>query len=193
MFAFSTLLSETEADPWLVRPQAKPLASSLFVPVARNLKNNFMLGCYSFVLSNKWAKSFLIYFHLFVEPINFFAMHFKIWQYKKIKKLTEFSPSGAYGPAGEQGIKQVVLKQALQKGKTQSKLTWGLNLSLVTSITECCCSVAKSCPTLWFHGLQHARLPCPPLSPGVCSNSCPLSWWCYPTISSSASPFSFCL
>ena len=37
--------------------------------------------------------------------------------------------------------------------------------------------------SLWPHGLQHARLPCPSLSPGVCSNSCPLSW-CYPTISS---------
>ena len=31
------------------------------------------------------------------------------------------------------------------------------------------------------HGLQHARLPCPSLSPGVCSNSCPLSWWWHPT------------
>ena len=31
------------------------------------------------------------------------------------------------------------------------------------------------------HGLQHARLPCPSLSPGVCSNSCLLSWWCHPT------------
>ena len=46
-------------------------------------------------------------------------------------------------------------------------------------------SVAKSCPTLWPHGLQHARLPCSSLSPGVCSNSCPLSQWCHPTISSS--------
>ena len=35
------------------------------------------------------------------------------------------------------------------------------------------------------HGLQHARLPCPSLSPGVCSDSCPWSWWCHPTISSS--------
>ena len=34
------------------------------------------------------------------------------------------------------------------------------------------------------HGLQHSRLPCPSLSPGACSNSCPLSWWCHPTISS---------
>jgi len=40
------------------------------------------------------------------------------------------------------------------------------------------------------HGLQHARLPCPSPSPGACSNSCPLSWWCHPTISSSVIPFS---
>ena len=39
-------------------------------------------------------------------------------------------------------------------------------------------------------GLQDARLPCPSLSPGVCSNSYPLSWWCHPTISSSVAPFS---
>ena len=35
------------------------------------------------------------------------------------------------------------------------------------------------------HGLQHVRPPCPSPSPGACSNSCPLSWWCHPTISSS--------
>ena len=40
------------------------------------------------------------------------------------------------------------------------------------------------------HGLQYTRLPCLSLSPWVCSNSCPLSWWCYPTISSSVVPFS---
>ena len=45
--------------------------------------------------------------------------------------------------------------------------------------------------SLQAHGLQHTRLPCPPLSPRVCSNSCPLSQWCYPTISSSATLFSF--
>ena len=40
------------------------------------------------------------------------------------------------------------------------------------------------------HGSQHARLPCPSPSPGVYSNSCPLSWWCHLTISSSVVPFS---
>ena len=43
------------------------------------------------------------------------------------------------------------------------------------------------------HGLQHARPPCPSPTPGVYSNSCPLSWWCHPTISSSVVPFSSCL
>ena len=43
------------------------------------------------------------------------------------------------------------------------------------------------------HGLQHARLPCPSPSPRVCSNPCPLSWWCHPTISSSVARFSSCL
>ena len=46
--------------------------------------------------------------------------------------------------------------------------------------------------TLSPHGLQHARLPCPLPFPRVCSNSCPLSWWCHPTISSSVSLFSSC-
>ena len=42
------------------------------------------------------------------------------------------------------------------------------------------------------HALQYARLPCPSLSPGVCSNSCLLRWWGHPTISSSITPFSSC-
>ena len=42
------------------------------------------------------------------------------------------------------------------------------------------------------HGLQHARLSCPSPSPRVCSNSCPLSQWCHPTISTSVIPFSSC-
>ena len=47
--------------------------------------------------------------------------------------------------------------------------------------------------SLRSHGLQHTRLPCPSPSPRICSNSCPLNWWCCPTISSSVIPFSSCL
>ena len=45
----------------------------------------------------------------------------------------------------------------------------------------------------WPNGLQHARLPYPSPTPGAFSNSCPSSWWCHTTISSSVVPFSFCL
>ena len=52
------------------------------------------------------------------------------------------------------------------------------------------CSVMSN--SLQPHGLQHARLPCPSTFPGACSNSCQLSQWCHPTISSSVVPFSSC-
>ena len=56
------------------------------------------------------------------------------------------------------------------------------------------CSVQFNCSivsdSLWPHGLQHVRLPCPLPTPGACSNSYPSSWWCHPTISSSVILFS---
>ena len=60
------------------------------------------------------------------------------------------------------------------------------------------CSVQFSCSvvsdSLQPHGLQHTRLPCPSPTPvWACPNSCPLSGWCYPTISFSVLPFSSCL
>ena len=58
---------------------------------------------------------------------------------------------------------------------------------------ECCLSF--TCVLSGFlqpHGSQNARFPCRSLSTRGCSNSCPLSWWCHPTISSSIAPFSSC-
>ena len=54
-------------------------------------------------------------------------------------------------------------------------------------------SVTQPFPTLRPRGLQHARPLCPSPTPRVCSNSCPLSRWCHPTISSSVIPFFSCL
>ena len=53
------------------------------------------------------------------------------------------------------------------------------------------CSVMSD--SLWLHGLQHTRLPCPLPTLWACTNSCPLSWWCHPTISSSVISFSSCI
>ena len=81
-----------------------------------------------------------------------------------------------------------------------------VNLIFYWSIVElqCCvnyCCIAKLLffspsvvsDSLQHHGLEHTRLPCPSLSPRVHSNSCPLSHWCHPTISSSVTHFSSCL
>ena len=64
------------------------------------------------------------------------------------------------------------------------------NLSFSPSVQFSCSVVSNS---LWQHGQQHARLPCPSPTPRACSNSSPMSWWCHPTISSSVIPFSSCL
>ena len=74
----------------------------------------------------------------------------------------------------------------IQWMKKPPKLGYQTDLLLFFS-----CSVVSN--SLWAHRLKHARLPCPSLSPRACSNSCPLSWWCHPTISSFVVSFSFCL
>ena len=65
---------------------------------------------------------------------------------------------------------------------------WSFNLTLKKGSVQFSCSVISD--SLQPHGLQHARIPCPSPFPGVYSNSCPLSQWCHPTISSSVVPFS---
>ena len=80
-------------------------------------------------------------------------------------------------------------KRRISKWKTAHRETWMKCFSCCF-----CCSVAKSCPILCDpHGQQHPRLLCPSLSTGICSNSCPPSQWCHPTISSFNAPLSFCL
>ena len=72
----------------------------------------------------------------------------------------------------------VALVKLLYKSITQLFNAGSVQFSPVTS------------NSLWPHGLQHARPPCPSPNPGACSNLCPSSQWCHPTISSSVVPFS---
>ena len=84
-----------------------------------------------------------------------------------------------------------------KKQETESnqlgKLDYGLRVTelfIILLLLLFSCSVMSD--SLRPHGLQHARLPCPSTSPGACSSSCPLSWWCHPTILSSVVPVSSC-
>ena len=69
--------------------------------------------------------------------------------------------------------------------------TWLLRrVSPISLVAQFSCSVVSD--SLWLHGLQHTRLPCPSPTPGAYSNSCPSRRWCCPIISSSDIPFSSC-
>ena len=81
--------------------------------------------------------------------------------------------------------------------KEKNPLKFGMNnpathqmlyLLLNTLLLLLGCPVTSD--SLWPHRRQHTTLSCPSPSPGVCSHSCPLSWWCHPTISFSVTPFS---
>ena len=73
----------------------------------------------------------------------------------------------------------------------RANLTHSLKISISTHLySSVQFSHSVLSDSLWPHGLQHARPPYPSPTPRVYSNSCPLSWWCHPTISSSVIPFS---
>jgi len=76
------------------------------------------------------------------------------------------------------------------QGKNVADITT-FSYSISTYWVQFSCSVVSD--LLQPHAWQHSRLPCPSPTPGVCSDSCPSSRWCYPTISSSVLPFSSCL
>ena len=79
----------------------------------------------------------------------------------------------------------------MDEGKRLVEASWWqwvkLGLALVDRAMLSSRSVVSDSAT---RGLQHARPPCPSPTPRACSNSCALSWWCHPTISSSVVPFS---
>ena len=106
-------------------------------------------------------------------------------------RILEFLPLPSPGISPIQGSNTYLL--CLQHWPTVSlplappgKLLWSQ-----FSSGQFCHSVMSD--SLWPHGLQHARLPCPPPTPGTYSSSCPLSRWCHPTNSSSVNLFSSCL
>ena len=81
---------------------------------------------------------------------------------------------------------QWTITQPCKRMKSFHFNNW-INLEGVQSVQS------LSCVQLFAPWIAEARLPCPTQTPGACSNSCPSSWWCHWTISSSVVPFSSCL
>ena len=86
----------------------------------------------------------------------------------------EMSKQGYY-------VKKQVESDTILYGCTVSEKVWDISVQFSRAVVS---------DSWWAHGLQHIRLPCPSSTPGACSNSCPSSQWCHPTISSSVIPFS---
>ena len=93
-----------------------------------------------------------------------------------------------YSPPGS-SIHGILQARILESGAIAFSIltTKDQFLSMWRTTNQFSCSVVSD--SLQPHGLWHARPPCPSPTAGVYSNSCPMSWWCHPTISSSVIPF----
>ena len=85
------------------------------------------------------------------------------------------------------GLEKVSFHSNPKERQYQTMFKLSHNCTHLSSVQFSCSVMSNS---LKPHGLQHARPPCPSPTPRICSNTCPLSQWCHPTISSSIVPFS---
>ena len=132
--------------------------------------------------------SLIIYFiHIPIEPKNWY-----FWTMELEKTLESPLESKEIKPVNPNGNQPWIFLRT--DAETEAPILWPPDAKnwLISEKKESK-SLSVMSNSLWPHGLQHTRLPCPSPTPGVCSNSCPLSWWCHPTILSPVVPFSFCL
>ena len=137
--------------------------------------------CVIFYCMAKWISYFI-----HIPPL--FKISFPIWgmakpiQYCKVKKNNNNKISFPF--RSPQSIKHSSLCYTVDVPNL-------ILMFLLHIPVRFSCSVMSN--SFWPHGLRHTRLPCPSPTPRACSNSCPSSQWCHPTISSSIVPFSSCL
>ena len=110
---------------------------------------------------------------------------------------TDQDPEGLLGMEAFQMVASQRKEGMQRRGRSSLETIvqpWGRILVPPQGISVQFSSVPQSCPTLCdpMDCMQHVRLPCPSPTPGACSNSCPWTWWCHPTISSFVVPFSSC-
>ena len=131
----------------------------------------------------KLSEFFVCLLVYFLKVVIVKRLHLKDVKYQKSKK----------GHYSSQIIKYEFVNGAWERYKLTLNNSGNSDSFSITFHIITVSQFSRSGPTLWPHEPQHARPPCRlSPTPGVYSNSCPLSQWCHPTISSSVIPFSSC-
>ena len=130
-----------------------------------------------------------MHFHSFPAPSGHHWLHFFFLIEKEVGKQSLFVASTMRGRGCYEGDIYMLDRLSCCKhflffvilNSSNHKITVSCLITVHPMLSFSRSAVSNS---LWPHGLQHTRLPCPSPSSGACSNSCPLSWRCHPTISS---------
>ena len=113
--------------------------------------------------------------------LAYYAKHSSAWPSQIFHKCTSYN---------SREVLSVISIHCISSKSISLKSGVPISLNEVHSVRFSRSFVSNLCDP---HGLQYARHSCPSPTPGDCSDSCPLSQWCHPTITSSIIPFSFCL
>ena len=126
--------------------------------------------------------------------LKFYPELFISWR-RKWQPTPVFLPGKSHGQRNVAGLQSMGSRRIRHDWMTSLIHFHKLRVSDLRIMQICLSSVQFSrsvvSDSLWSHGLQHTRPPCPSPTPRVYSNSCPWSRWCHPTISSSVVPFSY--
>ena len=150
-------------------------------------KDMYIYLKFGFILPNALPNSFT---NLYLGQVAYFLCSF-------VSSTTEIKYDKTYHMGLVRWFSEKTnVKRVLGQGVGKKKRVVGTQVAVIifipsVQISRFSCSVMSD--FVRSHGLQHTRPPCPSPTPGACSNSCPLSQWCHPTISSSVVPFSSCL
>ena len=108
-----------------------------------------------------------------------------------LEETAFIQPPGTYLSVGR--FKQLLIMEGRGFENMEKQTILFLYQQIHTTFSSIHFSRSVVSNSLWPHGQQHTRPPCPSPTPGLYPNSCPSSQWCHPTISSSVVPFSSCL
>ena len=133
-------------------------------------------------INKLWDLIFLIFSYRYLQEVGYTDTILDV-RSQRVRSLLGLSNSEPNGSVETKNLEQILNGGESPKQKGQEIKRYELYLFVVAQSLSCV-------QLLQLLGLHYARLPCPSVSPGACSDSCSLCHWCHPTFSSSVAPFS---